>query len=550
MPTTDQPNALGRAKDLAGKLSPVQKITLGAVLLTVIAGTLVLSRTSGSVPMTVLYTDLSATDAASVVDALSSRGVDYDLTDAGKTVLVPKTDVYDLRVSLAGEGLPTSNEGYALLDNQGITTSEFRQRIDYQRALEGELAMTLSALDGVQSASVHLALPDDSVFVDEPATPTASVLVAGTAIGGISAGEVEAIVHLVASSVKDMKPEGVTVIDANGTVLSAGGGAGGISVGGTSQRAKATAEYEARMNASIMALLSRFAGPNKVAVTVTAQLDLDETQTTSEDYGAIGEEPEEPFVLVEKTSREQYGNAADAAGGDTGVLGPDGAVIEQDITAGAAAAGATDYLKEDADTQYAIDRIVEQTTRVPGEVIRLNVAVVLDEATITEEQRVQIEEMVTAAAGISEEVRGDSIVVTRMPFDTSSTAAAEELALAEEAAAAKSQMMGTVRTVAILVVILIALFLGYRSAKNARKVTVTPINIGEISTGPRPSLGPGSAQGPDGLATEVVPIAINRPPDRDAIVMNELTQMADRRPQEVANVLRAWLAENKAGARR
>jgi flagellar biosynthesis/type III secretory pathway M-ring protein FliF/YscJ len=109
--------------------------------------------------------------------------------------------------------------------------------------------------------------------------------------------------------------------------------------------------------------------------------------------------------------------------------------------------------------------------------------------------------------------------------------------------------MGMVRTIAVLLVIFIALILGYRSSKSARKVTATPINIGEISTGPRPSLGPGSAIDPDD-ETEVVPIAISRPPDRDAIVMNELTQMADRRPQEVANVLRAWLAENKAGARR
>jgi flagellar biosynthesis/type III secretory pathway M-ring protein FliF/YscJ len=108
--------------------------------------------------------------------------------------------------------------------------------------------------------------------------------------------------------------------------------------------------------------------------------------------------------------------------------------------------------------------------------------------------------------------------------------------------------MGMIRTIAILLVILIALFLGYRSAKSARKVTVEPINIGEITTGPRPSLGPGSAVDPDEL--ELVPIAANRPPDRDAIVMNELIQMAERRPQEVANVLRAWLAENKTGARR
>ena len=229
MPTTDQPTPLVRAKELAGKLTPIQKITIGAVLLTVVAGTLVLSRGGDSVPMTALYTDLSSSDAASVVDALSSQGVPYELADAGKTVMVPQDQVYDLRVSLAGDGLPSSNEGYALLDDQGITTSEFRQRVDYQRALEGELAKTLSALDSVKSASVRLALPDDSVFVDEPATPTASVLVVGNGVGGVSGDEVEAIVHLVASAVKDMKPEDVTVVDSNGTVLSAGGtGAGGV----------------------------------------------------------------------------------------------------------------------------------------------------------------------------------------------------------------------------------------------------------------------------------------------------------------------------------
>ncbi len=560
--TSEQPNALGRAKDLAGKLTPIQKITLGAVLLTVIAGGMVLSRTSSTVPMTALYTDLNAADAASVVDSLAARGVQYDLTDAGKTVLVPKDDVYDLRVALAGEGLPTSNEGYALLDNQGITTSEFRQRIDYQRALEGELAKTLTALDGVQSASVHLALPDDSVFVDEPATPTASVLVAGQGVSGIASNEVEAIVHLVASSVKDMKPEDVTVIDANGTVLSAGGsGTGGIAGGGTNERSKATAEYEARTQASIAAMLGRVLGPNKVGVTVTAQLDLDQTQQTSENYGTLDPDSEEvPYVIANSASREEYGADAEGANGaggsgandETGILGPDGALTADDITVddgtGTAVAG-SGYVKEEADTQYAVDRVVEQRTIVPGTVDRVSVAIVVDEATVPPEQVAQIQALVEAAIGYNES-RGDTVEVTAMPFDTSASTQADELAKAEEAAAAKSQMMGMARTIAVLLVILVALILGYRSAKNARKVTVTPINIGEISAGPRPSLGPGSAIDPSNGETQVVPIAISRPPDRDAIVMNELSQMADRRPQEVANVLRAWLAENKAGARR
>ncbi|MCX6520743.1 MAG: flagellar basal-body MS-ring/collar protein FliF [Actinobacteria bacterium] len=558
MPTPDQSNALGRAKELAGKLTPIQKITLGAVLLTVIAGGLVLSRSSDAVPMTALYTDLDAADAASVVDSLAGRGVQYDLADGGKTVMVPKTEVYDLRVALAGEGLPSSNDGYALLDNQGITTSEFRQRVDYQRALEGELAKTLTALDGVQSASVRLALPDESLFVDEPASPSAAVLVVPQGVGGITSNEVEAIMHLVASSVKDMKPEDVSIVDSEGNVLSVGGGStsGGMAAGGMNDRTKATAAYEADMQASILAMLSKALGSNKVGVTVTAELDLDQAQQTSEDYGTLNPDGEElPYVIANSASREEYGADAEGANGngETGILGPDGALTADDITVDdgtGTPVAASGYVKEEADTQYAIDRVVEQRTIVPGKVTQVNVAIVVDEATVTPEQIDQIDALVKATIGYSEQ-RGDKVEVEALPFDTTASTEAEALAAAEEAAASKTQMMGMVRTIAVLLVIIIALILGYRSAKKARTVTVTPINIGEITTGPRPSLGPGSAIDPlSELDNESVPIAINRPPDRDAIVMNELTQMADRRPQEVANVLRAWLAENKAGARR
>jgi flagellar M-ring protein FliF len=254
-------------------------------------------------------------------------------------------------------------------------------------------------------------------------------------------------------------------------------------------------------------------------------------------------------VLTEKTSTEKYGAQVDTA--ETGVLGPDGAVIT-DQTA-AAAGQDTDYLKNDQERTYALDRIVEQTTNVPGEVTKLNVAVLIDEGTVTEAQATSIEEMVSTATGLDPE-RGDSIVVTRMPFDTSASTQADELAAADEKAAAKEQMMGMVRTIAVLLVILIALFLGYRSAKNARKVTATPINIGEIGTGPRTPLGPATAMGLGvgasalGAADQTMVldhVPAGRPPDRDAVVMNELTLMADRRPEEVANVLKAWLAESK-----
>lgn len=534
---TNDSNMMSRAKDLAGRLTPVQKVALGAVVLTVIAGSLVLSRSKGSTEMGVLFTDLSSADASSVVDALAGQGVAYELTDAGRTVMVPKADVYNLRVDMAGQGLPSANDGYALLDNQGITTSEFRQRVDYQRALEGELAKTVSALDGVKSASVHLALPDESVFVDQPSSPTASVLVMGSMSGGITDDEVQAIVHLVASSVKDMKPEGVTVVDANGVVLSAGGQAGGAA--GTT-RTKFIAEIEQSTAAKVTAMLSRMTGPNKVSVSVNATVDLDEVQSTSEDFTPIGTDDTGGLVQAEKTLTEQYGNAT--INGDAGVLGPDGATITTDATNDAVTGvdGNTDYLKDEASRTYALDRTVSQTVKVPGTVTRLSVAVLVDDAAVTEEQVDAIKEMVATAAGIDAD-RGDTVTITRLPFDTSMITEAENAAKAEDAAASQAQIMSMARTGAIILVIVIALFLAYRSAKQARKVTAIPIDIGELTAAYPRSGNSAPLAIESGARSDMPALIAARPPTPE----EELAVIADQRPQEVANVLRAWLNESK-----
>jgi flagellar M-ring protein FliF len=537
-----------RARTMAGRLTPMQKIALGAVVITVVVGGLMVSRSSGTTTMAPLFTDMASADASSVVDELNTRGVAYDLTDAGRTVLVPKDQVYNLRVEMAGQGLPASNEGYALLDNQGITTSEFRQRVDYQRAMEGEIAKTIEALDGVNTASVHLALPDDSVFVEDTATPTASVLVAGNGVGGISGSEVEAIVHLVASSVKGMKPGDVTVVDSNGTVLSGTAADGSSISGGTSERAKAVSEYETRMEASLMALLTKTTGPNKAAVKVTADLDLDSLTATSETFTPVLDGPDgSPIVSVDKSSSERYGADVSADQG-TSVLGPDGAIIDDSTTR----VGAGEYVKIDNNRQYVLDRTVEQVVAVPGKVNKLAVSVLVDDQAVTAEQVPQIEAMMNAAIGSDPTVAGSAagtVTVTRLPFDASTTEQATELVEAQAAAASKAQMMDIARTVAILLVIVIALFLGYRSAKNARRVTAIPIQLGELTAATPRTLAGGSQQAlpaSEPTAADMAAMQMNRTNERDDMVMNELTMMADRRPEEVADVLRTWLAESKS----
>ena len=556
---------LARGKEIAARLTPVQKIALGAIVLTAIAGTLVLGRSSGSTAMSPLYTNLQSSDTSAVVDALTAKHVPYSLTDAGHTVLVPTAQVYDLRVALAGSGLPSSSQGYSLLDKQGITTSDYRQKIDYQRALEGELDKTLEAMKGIQSAAVHLALPDESVFVDTPASPTASVLLVSSSIDGIDPGSVDAVVHLVASSVKNLKPADVTVIDSSGAVLSTSG-IDGQAASGASGRTKAVTAFEQRMQSALTTLLARTTGAGKVAVTVTADLDLNAVQSTSENYGPIGSDPG-TYVVSEQSSNEVYSGAGGSA---TGVLGPDGATTTatslpattntssptSSTIAGAptttAASGTTattvpnanatgttaaGYGSSSGSRTYAIDRVVQQVTTAPGKILQLHVAVLVDDKAVTATEATSIESLITTAAGI-DAARGDSLIVSRLPFDTSAQTEAADLAKSATAASAAAEKNQMIRTVAIAFVILIALLLAYRSARRARRLTTTPINIGEIGVGRRLSPATELPSGDD-VPSLVVGV------DRHEETIGEIANIAERRPEDVANVLRTWLADSQ-----
>ena len=509
------------------RLTSLQKVALGAAVLTLVAGAVVLSSSGSSVAMSPVFTDLEPRDAAAVTDELMARGVDYDLADGGRTVMVPDEQVYDLRIALSGEGLPNSSEGYSLLDKQGLTTSEFRQRIDYQRALEGELSQTLRAIDGIESATVHLALPEESLFVDEPIAPTASVLVRTSDPSAITGDQVAAMVHLVAASIKGMAPENVTIADASGTVLTTGGTPGaGLSGGGG--RSGATAEFEQQMTASLRSMIARVTGAENVAVTVTADLDLTERQATSETFDTTDEGG---VVSAEKTATQTYTGTGLA--GATGVLGPDGATVEANSVGGEGT-----FASEDAERSLAVNRTVEQTVIAPGEVERLNVAVLVDAATVTEEQRATIEEMVATAAGVDVE-RGDQVVVSRLDFDTSADEAATVAADVATAEASVQARNSLIRTGIIAFVVLIAMFLAYRSARRARREVSTPIDIGAIRT----------AQIGDASATAVLPAtqapALNRVTLASESALEELSAMADRRPEEVAQILQTWLADDK-----
>src|SRR3954471_4565736 len=251
------PAPVRRITDTFRSFTPGQKaVTIAAVIALVVGG--YFFATWASKPTySILFNNLSTKDASAIVDSLQKSGTKYELANDGQTVLVPQDQVNTLRLSLSGEGLPgDAGTGYALLDQQGITTSDFMQHTNYQRALEGELANTIKSIDGVEAATVHLVIPQKDVFSDDQSAPTASVLVASKGAKSLTNPQVQAIVHLVASSVEGLDPTQVTVAGSDGKILSTGGGAA-VGSGGDSGNESQTLAFQNRMNVSLQNMLDQ-----------------------------------------------------------------------------------------------------------------------------------------------------------------------------------------------------------------------------------------------------------------------------------------------------
>src|SRR5688572_17483100 len=322
-----------RARSTFSTISLGQRVVIGLLLVGLLLGGFFFLRWVTAPTQAPLFSNLASADASAIVDELAAAGVAYELTDGGQTIMVAKDSVYDLRLSMSGKGLPAGQDtGYALLDEAGITTSEFQQQVTYQRALEGELSKTLEAL---RSAVVHVALPEDEVFVTEEAKPTASVLLdlaPGTALSG---EQIQAVTNLVSSSVQDMEPDQVTVADSTGQVLSAAGT--GVTAAAGDARSQVEQDYESRLSASAQKILDSVVGPGRSVVSVRADVDLSQRETTSETYTYDNGTP----PVSESTTTENYTGSGTPVGG---VLGP-----ENMPDAAANAGGGTSTLREGVD---------------------------------------------------------------------------------------------------------------------------------------------------------------------------------------------------------
>lgn len=529
---------VGRLQRSAAQMSLAQKVfavLLGAAL---VLGAVALGQWASKPTMSPLFTNLSATDAAAIVDQLNANGVKYELAAGGTTIMVPNSQLYDTRLAVASAGLPANSDtGYALLDGMSMTSSEFQQQITYQRALEGELAKTISAMGGVQAASVKLAIPQDSVFVSEKADPTASVFVKTSAGSSLTTANVQAIINLVSASIEGMTASDVAVIDSNGIVLS--------TVGGdttTLMQTGQVSDYEQRVSANVQAMLDRVVGVGNAVVSVSAELDYDKTARTTETFSS------DPSAapLSESSSVEDYTGGSSTA---TGVLGPDNISVPSDTATGDGA-----YHNETTVKNNAVNKVTETLETAPGNVRRQSVSVVVSDAAAGSMNLTDLQDMVAAAAGV-DATRGDVVSVSKMTFDTSAAETAqtalEEAATTEKAAATKSMYIDIAKWavvgIAVILVFLLILRMSRRLGEDER--TTLSLEAVEALESRTHSALEARAQAVIAQAQEAAGQLGAAPvPDMESVaagVRDEIMAFAAAQPAEVAEVLRGWLVSGR-----
>ncbi|MGN6742587.1 MAG: flagellar basal-body MS-ring/collar protein FliF [Amnibacterium sp.] len=495
-----------------------------------------------------LFTGLSASDASGVVAQLNKDKVDYQLSDGGATILVPADRVDAERLAAASAGLPSSSTtGYALLDNMGVTASEFQQNITYKRAIEGELAKTIGSIAGVTSASVQLAIPQQTVFSDKQQDPTASVFV--NVSTPLTPDQVQAIVHLTAAAYPGLKDTNVSVVDQKGETLSA---VGGSPSGSASEQATS---YEDSTRQKVQAVLDSLLGPGNSTVTVSAVVSQSSGTTTSKTYSTPAGAP----VLSQSSNTSTYKGTG--ASGAAGVLGTD--TTSTSTTSGS---GAGTYTSDQGVKNNAINETTTTQTITPGTLTSQSIAVAVNATKAAAVPTSTIQSLVAAAAGVNTK-RGDTVTVAAAPFSNAAAAAAKA-ALAQQQAAQSSDQMSRIIAAAIWVVgglvgfVLAVLLLRKLFAKPERDAVdggelavVPPGLLGEPAlAGAAPAQRLGASTPMAGLPTVpaptvVMPQAVPVPrASNDHLSPFERLQadvdaLAEAAPDRTAEYLRALMAE-------
>lgn len=399
------------AWSLARKLSLIG-VTLVSILL--FAAIIMQSRVAD---YSLLFANLPNRDAGMVVEWLKDRKIPYRLEDGGKDIMIPADRVYEARLELAGSGLAEGGVGFEIFDKQSFGMTDFAQKVNYRRALQGELMRTITSLGPVEGARIHLALPEKRLFREQQQQATASVIVKLISGRSLKESQLQGIIHLVAGSVEGLESENVTVVDSSGKVLSKSR-SDAISGPMTPGMLDYQQTVERRLEIRAQSLLDRALGAGNSLVRVTADVDFDQRERVEEAL-----DPNGSVVVSEQASSER--GSAQMSGGVPGVVSN----LQADGSQ-ASSMTSTPSSRSEEVVNYELSKVVSKTVQSVGSLKSLSVSVLVAdkvapsaegaEPTATPRSDVElqgIEKMVRTALGINE-TRGDLISVVSMPFES------------------------------------------------------------------------------------------------------------------------------------
>jgi flagellar M-ring protein FliF len=490
--------------------------------------------------MTTLFTDLSTEDSNGIIKDLERQAIPFELRNDGAVIMVPKDKVTRLRMKLAEGGLPKGGGvGYEIFDkSDALGTTSFVQNINHLRALEGELARTIRAIDRIQAARVHLVLPERPLFSRETPEPSASIVV--RVRGALEPQQIRAIRHVVASAVNGLKPQRVSIVDEAGQLLADGASSESDNAAGDERRAG----FEKRMRNQVEAIVSSVVGAGRARVQLSADFDYNKITQTSDKYDPEGR------VLRSSQTREESSATADNNGQVT---------VNNELPGSQAANNpptARDQSKKSEETNnYEISRTTKTEVTEVGRVNRISVAVLVDGSYVknekgeqvyqerTKEQLDRIATLVRSAIGFDQK-RGDQVEVVNLKFAEAPAVApvAEPAGLLGMLQFTKDDIMYVIELGVMMLLGLVVLFMVIRPL--VRRILASEV-VPALTSDALPALTDGSAATGQNLvpaSASLIDVAQVQG-QVHAQSVHRVGELAERNPNETATIVRQWLTE-------
>jgi flagellar M-ring protein FliF len=511
-----------------------RKISLALSTAVVIAGFAALLLWVNKPDYQVLFANLDTADASKITQKLAEKKTPYQLKEGGSAILVPSEVVYQLRLEMAGDGLPRGqNVGFEIFNDMPFGTTEFVQRLKYKQALQGELARTIMGFESIAQARVHIVPAGDSLFAEAERPATASVVLRLHGGRSLDNRQIQGIINLVARAVEGLKPDNVTVVEMSGGLLSKG-----FEEDHATAMSKTQFDYQQKLERSlqnrIQTMLEPVVGTNKVVARVSAEVDFERVNLVEEKF-----DPDKVVIRSEQRQKESSSQGKGAAAGS-----PDLQTQIHSTQGAAGSSAARGFERENATVNYEINKVSRQVTSAIGDVKRLSAAVIIDGPYVQEKESdgkavpkfvarnkkdmKVFEDMVKRAIGFSE-TRGDQVSVSNIPF-----------VLQEEERGGSDALpwwmeYGKKATKPVFNLLLVCLFLLLTVKPFRRWIQQTGQVLGQPAALPQSQTGgtlPAQAGGGE-VSTD------------EKSATTSLLEISKGNPEVVAHIIRQWISEGR-----